>query len=172
MQIWHYQADTGLLLGTSTADRSPMEPGVWLIPAFATTAPPPAPDEGHEVAYVDGDWVQRPLLPEPEPEPVPEAPPPGPVTDVAFWQFMLAAASLNIVTLAEAEAAVDTRAMPALFAATLDQLPEPQRTMARIKYKGITRVVRGDDLFALMVAAGIATDEQIDGVFAVAATIT
>jgi hypothetical protein len=44
--------------------------------------------------------------------------------------------------------------------------------MARIKFKGITRVVRGDDLFALMVAANIATDEQIDGVFAVAATIT
>lgn len=106
------------------------------------------------------------------PEPVPEALPSQPVTDVSFWQFMLAAASLNIVTLAEAEAAVDTRAMPALFAATLDTLPEPQRTMARIKFKGITRVVRGDDLFALMVAAGIATDEQIDGVFAVAATIT
>jgi hypothetical protein len=106
------------------------------------------------------------------PEPVPEPPPPAPVTDVSFWQFMLSAASLEIITLAEAEAAVDTRAMPALFAATLDQLPEPQRTMARIKFKGITRVVRGDDLFALMVSTGAATDEQIDGVFAVAATIT
>jgi hypothetical protein len=106
------------------------------------------------------------------PEPQPEPPPPQPVTDVSFWQFMLAAASLNIITLAEAEAAVDTRAMPALFAATLDTLPEPQRTMARIKFKGITRVVRSDDLFALMVSTGAATDEQIDGVFAVAATIT
>ena len=92
--------------------------------------------------------------------------------DVWFWQFMLAAASLGIITLAEAEAAVDTRAMPALFAATLDTLPEPQRTMARIKFKGISRVVRGDDLFALMVATGVATNEQIDAVFAVAATIT
>lgn len=101
----------------------------------------------------------------------PPPPAPQPVTDVSFWQFMLAAASLNIITLAEAEAAVDTRAMPALFATTLDALPEPQRTMARIKWKGITRVVRGDDLFALMVAQGIATDEQIDGVFAAAATI-
>jgi hypothetical protein len=106
------------------------------------------------------------------PEPVPEPPAPQPVTDVSFWQFMLAAASLGIITLAEAEAAVDTRAMPALFAATLEQLPDPQRTMARIKFKGITRVVRGDDLFALMVATGAATDEQIDGVFAVAASIT
>ena len=106
------------------------------------------------------------------PEPVPEPPPPQPVTDVAFWQFMLAAASLGIVTLAEAEAAVDTRAMPALFAATLEQLPEPQRTMARIKFKGITRVVRGDDLFALMVSTGAVTNEQIDNVFEVAATIT
>ena len=106
------------------------------------------------------------------PEPPPAPPPQLPVTDVAFWQFMMAAWKLGFITLAEAEAAVDTRAMPALFAATLDQLPEPQRTMARIKYKGITRVLRSDDLFSLMVSTNATTDEQIDGVFAVAATIT
>jgi hypothetical protein len=118
-----------------------------------------------------GETITRQALPG-EIEPLPEAPPPQPVTDVSFWQFMLSAASLGIITLAEAEAAVDTRAMPALFAATLEQLPEPQRTMARIKFKGITRVVRGDDLFALMVSTGAVTNEQIDNVFEVAATIT
>jgi hypothetical protein len=101
----------------------------------------------------------------------PPAPPP-PVTDVSFWQFMLGAAALNIITLAEAEAAVDTRALPALFVAVLDQLPEPERTMARIKIKGITRVVRDDALFTLMVATGAATEAQIDAVFAAAAAIT
>ena len=105
-------------------------------------------------------------------EPPPPPPAPQPVTDVSFWQFMMAAASLEIITWAEAEAAVATRAIPALFAATLDALPEPQRTMARIKFMGITRVVRGDDLFALMVSEQIATAQQIDAVFAAAATIT
>jgi hypothetical protein len=169
MDIWHYHPTNGRLLGAGVADPHPLEPNAWLIPAFAAAAPPPEPVEGHEIVWEADVWVQREI---PAPPPPPEPPPPQPVTDVAFWQFMLAAASLGIVTLAEAEAAVDTRAMPALFAATLDQLPEPQRTMARIKYKGITRVLRSDDLFSLMVSVGATTNEQIDNVFAVAATIT
>jgi hypothetical protein len=104
----------------------------------------------------------------------PAAPPapPQPVTDVAFWQFMMAAWRLGFITLAEAEAAVTQRVMPAAFAAALAGLSQENQAEARIKWAGITRMVRTDPLFALIVAAGIATDEQIDGVFAVAATIT
>jgi len=37
-----YQFDrSGLLLGKTEADESPMEPGVWLIPAGCTLVPPP-----------------------------------------------------------------------------------------------------------------------------------
>jgi hypothetical protein len=104
----------------------------------------------------------------------PAAPPapPQPVADLAFWQFMMAAWKLGFITLAEAEAAVTQRVMPESFAAAVAGLSEENQAEARIKWAGITGMVRTDPLFALIVAAGIATDEQIDGVFAVAATIT
>jgi hypothetical protein len=36
-----YQFDrSGLLLGTTEADESPLEPGVWLVPAGCTLVPP------------------------------------------------------------------------------------------------------------------------------------
>ena len=38
-----YQHDVaGLYIGPTAADESPLEPGVYLIPARCTTAPPPA----------------------------------------------------------------------------------------------------------------------------------
>lgn len=63
MEIWHYDPTTGLLLGAGTADPSPVEPGAWLIPAFAVTVAPPAPQQGQEVAWDGAAWVQRPAPP-------------------------------------------------------------------------------------------------------------
>jgi hypothetical protein len=100
------------------------------------------------------------------------APPPSPVTDVSFWQFMLAAWKLDFITHEEALAAVRSRIMPPAFATALAGLPETARLEAELKFAGITRMLRSDPMFTLVVAANIATDEQIDGVFAVAATIT
>jgi hypothetical protein len=38
-----YLVDTaGLLIGTTQADESPMQPGRWLLPAGAIETPPPA----------------------------------------------------------------------------------------------------------------------------------
>jgi hypothetical protein len=111
-------------------------------------------------------------------EPQPEPPPPQPVTDVAFWQFMMAARRLGFVSMAEASAAVKQREMPAAFASALDHavaagaMTQEQRDEADITFAGITRMLRNHPLVTLVVAANIATDEQIDGVFAVAATIT
>ena len=170
MQIWHFHPDTGALLGAGAADPNPMEPGAWLIPAFATPVAPPEADEHERVVWVDGAWVVTTLPAPPPPPPPPPAPPP--VTDVSFWQFMMAAWKLDFITHAEALAAVRSRTMPAAFVTALAGLPEAARLEAELKFAGITRMQRADPLFALVVAANIATDEQIDGVFAVAATIT
>lgn len=107
-----------------------------------------------------------------EPCDPPPPPPPPPVTDVSFWQFMMAAWKLDFITHAEALAAVRSRTMPPAFVTALAGLPEAARLEAELKFAGITRMLRSDPLFARVVAANIATDEQIDGVFAVAATIT
>lgn len=77
MNIFHYHPESGLFLGCSTADESPLEPGVWLVPAYATTEQPPEPIENYYVKWCDG-WMME-QIPEPiaapEPEPIPQSPP-------------------------------------------------------------------------------------------------
>jgi hypothetical protein len=92
--------------------------------------------------------------------------------DVSFWQFMMAAWKLNFITHAAALAAVRQRIMPPAFVQAIADLPAEAKLEAELKFAGITRMLRSDPLFGLVVEANIATDEQIDGVFAVAASIT
>ena len=106
-----------------------------------------------------------------EPCDPPPPPPPPPVTDVSFWQFMMAAWKLNFITHAQALAAVQARTMPPAFALAIADLPAEAKLEAELKFAGITRMLRSDPMFALVVGANIATDEQIDGVFAVAGAI-
>ena len=87
MNIYHYNSD-GFLVGTSEADESPLEPGVFLIPAMATETVPPNVAEGMRVRFDGGAWVVE-SIPEPEPELVPE--PDGPVPPSGYtcspWQI-------------------------------------------------------------------------------------
>ena len=54
MQIYNYDPTTREYLGKGLADESPLEPGVYLIPANATATPAPALNHG-EAAIFDGD---------------------------------------------------------------------------------------------------------------------
>jgi hypothetical protein len=54
MQIHHYHPETGRYLGTETAFESPLEPGVFLIPAYATTKAPP--EGAQDVAFDGKAW--------------------------------------------------------------------------------------------------------------------
>lgn len=70
MQIYHYSHKTGEYIGTGVADESPLEPGVWLIPANATSIPPLQPLDGHIVTFMGDAWEYIPVTPPPpEPEP-------------------------------------------------------------------------------------------------------
>ena len=69
MQIYHYDQN-GLYLGASAADQSPLEPGVFLIPAQATPVKPPSARDGFLRRFVNGTWEEQYL------EPVPEVAPP------------------------------------------------------------------------------------------------
>lgn len=58
MIIFSYHPRTGEYLGMVNADESPLEPGEYLIPAYATREP--IPDEipqGHRLVFKDGKWV-------------------------------------------------------------------------------------------------------------------
>lgn len=52
-----YQTDSrGFYVGEATADRSPLEEGVWLIPGGCVTVAPPEPQEGKRARWVNGQW--------------------------------------------------------------------------------------------------------------------
>lgn len=76
MKIYYYSSESGVLLGEGVADESPLEPGVWLIPAYAAADEPPATTKGFRVVRAGNEWQVQPIPePVPEPKPEPEAPP-------------------------------------------------------------------------------------------------
>ena len=70
MKIYHYN-QYGYYCGQDIADESPLEPGVFLIPAMATDQEPPSPQEGKNIIFADGQWQLVDIVVEPEPVVVP-----------------------------------------------------------------------------------------------------
>lgn len=56
-QIHHYSEETGEYLGTSDGFESPLEPGVFLIPAFATDIDLPEFVPGKALVFQQGAWT-------------------------------------------------------------------------------------------------------------------
>lgn len=71
-KVYNYHPETGAYVGVSEADYSPLDEGVWLVPANATLEPVPADGLGDNdfYAYMVDRWVvlSRQLPPVP-PEP-------------------------------------------------------------------------------------------------------
>lgn len=58
MKIFNYDAETGVYLGESEADASPLEPGKYLVPRHATdVAPPDEVEAGKALFWRGGKWV-------------------------------------------------------------------------------------------------------------------
>jgi len=71
MNIYNYDQATGILLNVSEADESPLEEGVYLVPANATDVAPPEFNEKEQIAVWTGkDWSIHPMPVVPEPEPI------------------------------------------------------------------------------------------------------
>lgn len=52
-----YQTNSqGVFVGAVEADQSPMEPGVWLIPAGCVEVAPPTIPEGQVAVWANGSW--------------------------------------------------------------------------------------------------------------------
>ena len=56
MKIYHYNKTTGEYIGEITARQSPLEPGVYLMPAYSTVTAPPACATGMVAVFSGGAW--------------------------------------------------------------------------------------------------------------------
>ena len=57
MKIFCSSPLTGEFTGESIADESPLEGGVFLIPACASENPPPPTAENEVAVLIDGQWI-------------------------------------------------------------------------------------------------------------------
>lgn len=57
-QVATFDPVSGELLGRTSADPSPLEPDVWLIPAHSTLDNPPEPGAGLALVRREGAWVE------------------------------------------------------------------------------------------------------------------
>ena len=99
MKTYNYIADTGIFYSEVVADESPLEPGVFLIPAHATTVAPPQVTNPEIAVFKDGEWSVEVLPPPPEPEPEPQ-PEPEPLVELTPAE-KLAASGLTVAELKE-----------------------------------------------------------------------
>jgi hypothetical protein len=97
------------------------------------------------------------------PDPIPEK--------VTETQFMRAAVKVGIVTDAEAKAYLARGVIPAFVETAVAQIPANVRTDAELKIIGSDTFHRADPVFAMLIAGGAATSEQVDDLFRLAATL-
>lgn len=110
MTIYHYHHETGEYLGTGTADESPKEPGVYLIPAFATEEVPPEIPDGKRAVFVGDHWTLEDIpTPEPELEPEPEPEPPMTMERFAEMQGFRA---FDLLNLSDVERELEKQSIP------------------------------------------------------------
>jgi hypothetical protein len=141
----------GYFIGPATADESPLEPGVFHLPAGAADAPPPVVPEGQRAKWIDGEFVLEDIpVPPPEPEPTPEELPPAQVTQVTMRQARLALLAAGLL---------DT------IDSAIREMPGTAGIAARIEWEYAATIDRDNLLFAALTTQIGITDEQLDALF-------
>lgn len=68
--IYNYHPQTGEFISATPADESPLERGVFLIPAYATDTAPPTTGTNQVAVYSGGKWAVKDISAPPAPDPV------------------------------------------------------------------------------------------------------
>jgi hypothetical protein len=103
--------------------------------------------------------------------PPPAAPEPLPPIVLTNRQLFAALALTGFITWEEALAAGRTGAVPTAIDDVFAELPEQAANLARLTWATMREVSRDHALIGMMIAANLATAEQVDAVFALGASI-
>lgn len=141
--IYNYHPISGEYIGESEADESPLEPGVFLIPAFATTIEPPPAVEGKKRVFSNETWSLVDII----------LPAPAPVMVISALQGLKAIDHFGLATQYDAWA------------------NDPARTFLERAFINKAQTWERDDatLTAAALALGI-SDAEIDAMFTWAAS--
>ncbi len=153
MLIYHYDRDTFAYLGSSEARPSPLEPGKFLIPAYATELMPPSPAQGQIATFNEqtGAWSLVPSAEPEEPEPGPDVP-----QQVTMRQARLALLGAGLLGSVEN---------------AIDGLDSPLKEAARIEWEYAAEVDRHSPTMQMLAAGLELSDAQLDALFTAAAEL-
>jgi hypothetical protein len=104
------------------------------------------------------------------PEPVPEPLPPAPIV-LTSRQLFAALALTGMITQVEALAAGRTGEVPAAVESVFATLPAQDAFLARLTWATMREVPRDHALISAMIAANLATAEQVDAMFTLGASL-
>lgn len=155
-----YQADPlGRYIGPTTAYESPLQPGVWLIPAGAyEDAPPATKADSDLVKRVGKSWVVESAQPPTEQQD-------APIGDEASSTVP------QVVTMRQARLALLAADLLDRVGPAIGALPEAQRRAALIEWEYSTTVSRTSALTAQLAAVLDLDSADLDSLFEVAAAL-
>ena len=154
--IHHYHPETGVYIGAGLADPSPMEQGVWLVPAHATDIEPPVAPNGQVAVWAGAAWAVLPNIAPPDAAPQSPEHADGVPVSVSMAQARLALLGAGL--LAQVDAAI--AAMPGI-----------DGEAARIEWEFRPSVRRDSPLVQGLSGVLGLTGEQLDALFVAAAAI-
>lgn len=167
MKIYHYHAVLKTFEGETEADQSPLEPGVFLIPANATSTAPHAVTGKHVNVFENNEWVIKQdnrgtywsiggeqhditevgVLPDPT------------------WLITQPAVIPTVLTMRQARLALHAAGLLTQVAGAIDALAEPLKTQAAIEWEFSTEVQRNRPLVQTIAAALSLSETQLDDLF-------
>lgn len=195
MKTVYQTTHDGAFAGETIADESPLEPGVYLIPAGCVEDPPPETVEGFFARWHNGEWIVEPL-----PEPVitgarrikdgsiiatidgAEVSVPDDMASalrqkLAKWEAKGNSIADYVepvpqsVTMAQARIVLQMTGQLVAIQAGLEALEEPQRSVALTAWEYAPTVSRNGSLVQTLSAQFGMSEEDLDALFIAAGNI-